>query len=263
LSASSATLFFDLDHTIMRNMFASSVLPVAYEEIHRETGVPKADVQALVVREHNRRLNSACAPYPRVMDWDDIVQEVACSLGCSLSCSLEHLVRRFCLPPHIRALDDAANILLTLKESGRRRMVVSSMGLSCYQVPVLKALGLYDLFDDFLMPDITGHLKWHREHYARCTDKASDKHVFISIGDMYRDDVLPAKSFGFSSVLKARVPALAGFAAMERPRHLHTVRNELRGSPASLPFLPDAVISDLAELLTVIPALEARHTARA
>src|SRR5579862_5026798 len=83
LSASTTTLFLDLDHTIMRNTFASSVLPVFYEEIHRETGVPTADVRVLVVREHNRRLNSACAPYPRVMDWDDIVREVACSLGCA------------------------------------------------------------------------------------------------------------------------------------------------------------------------------------
>lgn len=247
----------------MRNMFASSVLPVAYEEIHRETGLPTDDIRALVVREHNRRLNSACAPYPRVMDWDDIVQEVASSLGCELTCSLEYLVRRHCLPPHIRALDDAANVLLSLKDTGRRRLVVSSMGLSRYQLPVLKALGLHDLFDDFLMPDTTGYLKWHREHYARCTDHAGDKHVFITIGDMYSDDVLPAKSFGFGSVLKAKLPALSGFGAMERPRHLHKVLDELRGAPESLPLLPDAVISDLAELLTVIPALEARHSVKA
>ncbi len=247
----------------MRNTFASSVLPAVYDEIHRETGVPAADVRALVVREHNNRLNSACPPYPRVMDWDDIVQGVACSLGCVLTRSLEYLVRRHCLPPHIRALDDAANVLLTLKETGRRRLVVSTMGLSRYQMPILKALGLYDLFDDFLMPDLTGHLKWHREHYVSCTDRASDKHVFIAIGDMYRDDVLPAKSFGFGSVLKARLPALSGMGAMERPGHLHKVREDLPGSPESLPFLPDAVISDLAELLTVIPALEARHSVKA
>ncbi|HEX5324095.1 MAG TPA: HAD family hydrolase, partial [Capsulimonadaceae bacterium] len=154
------------------------------------------------------------------------------------------------------------NVLLSLKDAGHRRLVVSSMGLSRYQLPILKALDIYDLFDEFLMPDLTGHLKWHPEHYASCTQTATDPHVFIAIGDMYRDDILPAKSFGFCAILKARIPALAGQGALERPRQLHAFREELPGAPGSITHLPDAVISDLSELLNVIPALEARHSAR-
>lgn len=248
------TCFFDLDGTLMLNPFGSAVWPVVTRELASATGLsPKALLHA--ISAENARRQHDQPNHPLTMDWDDIVQTVAQSHNARLSVRIIDLVESNCLAPHIAVLDNAPDMLHELKQAGYR-LVVASKGLSKYQNPVMKALGLYDLFDDFLMPDLTGYLKTDSGFFARYTS-ASDPGLLIHIGDFYVDDVLAPKRAGLRSILRAPIQELAAYAPHKRPKHLYEYRNRIETFPENEPgILPDAVVIHLSELLEVILRLE-------
>lgn len=247
-------LFFDLDATLMINPFLSGVFPRIFTNLQAQTGQSPDELLKAVIEENYRRLEISNGDDPLVMDWDDIVRVVAAQHGGACEDDLVALVEEFCQPPYIQMLDDAANVLhaLTLPH---RKLVVASMGLSKYQLPVLKALGLYPLFHDLLMPDLTGYLKTDARFYSTYTG-IKPRPTFISVGDRYRDDVVVPKSCGFNAVLKLAITGLEAVPALERPRYLAQYRDQVDDLPENPAVLPDAVISTLAELPAVIDALE-------
>lgn len=242
------TLFIDLDGTIMENPFHTAVFPYLTDHLVPQLGITAAELRQAFFTENKDRLRQWEA-YGAVksMDWDDIVETVVRRYGLDVPRRVCDLVVEHSRAPYIRALDDAPTVLRELAQPGHRRLVVSSMGLSRYQMPVLEALGMAELFHDFLMPDLTGYLKTDLRFFSRYTAQDAPG-LFISVGDNYSHDVIHPKQFGFRSVYKANsMPELAAYSPFERPSHL----------PES-EALPDAVILSMTELPAVVEALEAR-----
>lgn len=214
-------LFIDLDGTLMVNPFLSAVFPF-YEERFNAPHLTRA-----FLAEGRVRLHTPNADPVWVMDWDDICATVIRRHGWDMPARVTDLVVEYSRPPFIALLDDADSILRQIAAPGRR-LIVASMGLSRYQLPVLRALGIADRFDDFLMPDLTGALKTDPRFYARYA--ASDA-LKINVGDNLTDDVLRPHAFGHKTIFKAPLP------------------------PADAQ--PDRVIATLADLPAAIAALEA------
>lgn len=246
------TLFFDLDGTLMVNPFWRVVFPKVTQAIAAHNGQTTPEhVLAEIIEEHDQRLQNPLSDRPRTMDWDDIFGVVAARYGATIAYSAETLVIEHAAPPYTAVLDDAVDVLQRLKTG--RRLVVASMGLAKFQVPVLKALGLYDLFDDFLMPDLTGWLKTERGFYRDYPEEAG---LRLHIGDRYDHDCVAPMSFGSQSILRLPLPELADLSPFERPQILPRLGDKVAGYSGEWPCLPVAVITNLSELPEVVQSLE-------
>jgi len=241
-------LFFDLDGTLMLNPFFRVVFPTVSQQFGDAVERSVDEVFQIILAEHDRRLEH---PFEndraRTMDWEDIFTSVAQQLGTQYTLSAEQLVQDHAAPPYTEAYDNAVEVLGKLKQG--RRLVVSSMGLSKYQNPVMKALGLYDLFDDFLMPDTTGYLKIDREFYGHYLESSE---LRIHIGDRYDHDCEAPKSFGTKSILRLPDFATSVQSAFKR------VDNWRIQYPERV--APDAIINHLEELPSVVKQLEKQHS---
>ncbi|MCC7207649.1 MAG: HAD family hydrolase [Anaerolineae bacterium] len=258
-------LFFDMDGTLVANQYGRYVFPEVLAPLAAAAGTTSDALMERITAENWRRQNAAERPDAAwVMDWDDILRGLAEALGLDgtplAADALTVCGARYATPPYCATLDDAASVLRRLREPGHRRLVVSTMGLSKYQFPVLRGLGLYDLFDDFLMPDVTGALKTERGFFAAYLDgpDAAEQRL-ISVGDNYLHDVAVPKRLGFGSVLRLPVPELAALDPFERPPHIHAHGARIQyypADPAQADVLPDAVVVSLAELPAVIARME-------
>jgi putative hydrolase of the HAD superfamily len=264
-------LFFDLDGTLMVNPFAKEVFPTAIGKLAEATGLaPGTLADEIVVENRHRQARPDPANQALVMDWDDIIHAVACRHGVpegTIPTDIcQELLRQHAAPPFTATLDNAVEVLRTLRAPGRHRwFVVASMGLSKYQMPVLRSLGLYAQFDDFLMPDLTGCLKFERCFYERYLDDPGANRLFISIGDNYLHDVAFPRSLGFHPVLRLPVPELNRYEPFERPAHLAPYTHLIQyypDDPGAATALPDAVITNLAELPAVVAWLEQQYARR-
>lgn len=247
------TLFFDLDGTLIINPFWKVVFPTISQAIAEASGKTTQQIIAEIVAEHDARVRTPLDDRPRTMDWDDIFQTVAARYEMELDISTESLVAAHAAPPYTAALDGAADILASLSQNPERRLVVASMGLAKYQIPVLKGLGLYDFFDDFLMPDTTGYLKTDRAFYGTYLEQPAQR---IHIGDRYDHDCYFPKQFGGLSVMRLPLPEFTPYDPFERPQYLHEVCDQISGMIDGMPLLPEAVVIHLEELPAVIGRIE-------
>lgn len=244
----------------MRNPLESGVFPAVIGRLGIETSGPDAKaVRDEIIAEYRKRRWENTLPPERQMDWDDIVAGVVRRRGGEWRGSLVELVAEYCVSPHIEELDRAGEVLDVLSRAKHRRFVVSTLGLSRYQFPVLRALGLFARFEDFLTPDRTGYLKNDPRFYRRYADLPPDA-LRISIGDRYVDDVVNPKSLGFLSILKFPQCNGAGAVPWERPARLPACAHLLPGREEHpLTVLPDAIIRCLDELPGTIAHFEALH----
>ena len=241
------TLFIDLDGTIMENPFLSAVFPYLTDALAPKLGMNADVLSSEFIVEQESRLRQPDVYSPTMtMDWDDIVETVIHRYGYELPRTVCELVSEYSRPPYIYAIDDSPAVLRELKQASHRRLVVASNGLSKYQLPVMKALGLTPLFHDFLMPDLAGYLKTEEGFYRRYAAQEA-RGLFISVGDNYTHDVICPKRFGFHAIYKIEnTPDLADLPPFARCAYLPPVD-----------ILPDAVILSLDELPAVIAAIEA------
>ena len=222
------TLFIDLDGTIMRNPFWPVIFPAIGAHLAGKTGLNSAAIIDMIVAENRRRI-SEHGDATLAMDWDDIVQTVAARLGVTCELSAEQLNNDHASPPDTAILDDADQVLQAIKEMGWQ-IVAATHGLSRYQVPVLRALGLLSLFTDVAAPDTRGRFKQQRAFWLPYLDTCRP---LVHCGDLYEDDVLSAISFGIRSVWKTTPDAVAAL-------------------PAGSAIRPDVVIYHLRELVEVL-----------
>ncbi len=216
-------LFVDLDGTILVNPFLSAVFPYYEERL-----APNLTREFLA--EQRERLALPNADPVWVMDWDDICATVVQRHGWELPAPVHALVEEYSRPPFISVLDEADTILRQIVQP-KRKLVVASMGLSRYQMPVLRGLGLATLFDDFLMPDTTGVLKTDPRFYA---NYAGIDALKINLGDNLIDDVLHPQALGHKTIQVVPIPPANSCA--------------------------DREIQSLAELPAAVESLEAENT---
>jgi putative hydrolase of the HAD superfamily len=249
-------LFFDLDSTLVENRFSQKIVTQLLTPVSVQSGLTIREL-AQALGEENTRRQMADPDNPLTMDWQDILQTIASRYNVTLEDVLDDLWVKNALAEDIEVLDEAHAVLAKLKAYGRH-LVIATKGLSKYQLPVLQAVGLLDLFHTILTPDRTGFLKttaayfdaYRREHPAE---------LYVHIGDHYFDDVICAKRNGFASVLRAPLDELREFDPFERPAHIESVKEEIKTYPEEgTTVVPDAVIVSLQELPEVVERLEQR-----
>lgn len=236
-------LFFDLDGTLMVNPFGEVIFKIIREDFAQRSGQPEAAIMEMILTTHDDRIAHPLADRPKSMDWDDIFATVAADLGIPFEHDITAMVEAHAAPPHTAVLDDAIPTLQGLRTG--RKLVVATMGLSRYQFPVMRALGLYDCFDDFLTPDRTGYLKTDAEFYG---DYLQSPQQRIHIGDRPDHDCDYPKQFGAHAILRIPdfdKPQLDPFAR---------VTPWAQAYPQNTP--PDAIILHLRELPAVVTTLE-------
>lgn len=257
----STVLFVDLDGTICVNPFRTAVFPHIINLLSPRTGLSGDQLISAFVHEFQNRLGKSDGHTPDAADWDEIVIQVARRLGVELTLSVRELVEEHAHPPYIRILDDSDIALRQLRQDEHRRLVVASMGLAKFQMPVLEGLDLAPLFHDFLMPDLVGHLKTTHKFYESWIERAPGA-TFISIGDTYKDDVQVPKEFGFLSIMKVPLPELQMLDPLERPAALIDYRDKIPSLPEKINILPDAVITHISELPLTVARLEKQPVIR-
>jgi len=234
----STVLFVDLDGTICVNPFRTAVFPHINSLLSPRTGLSGDQLIELFVEEFQSRIAKPDGHPLKAVNWDEIVMTVSRRLGVEdLDVSVLDLVTSHSHAPYIRILDESDVALRELRQDKRRRLVVASMGLAIYQMPVLKGLGLAPLFHDFLMPDLVGYLKNQPEYYDKWVRKMPDA-LFINVGDTYRDDIRIPKEFGFRAIMKVPIPELNALDPFERPAVLQDYRRQIPSLPEIHPSCP-------------------------
>ena len=249
------TLFVDLDSTLVENRFSLRVLRSILEEIQAQTSEALESLWRALNAENMRRQREA-PDHPLTMDWDDIAETIARERGVTLQQRVIDLWRAYASAEEVDILDDAPAMLRQMRASGWR-IVLATKGLSKYQIPVLEATGMHDLFDDMLTPDLTGYLKTSPDFFARYTSKAGD--TFVHLGDHYYDDVICARRNGFLSILRAPIAELSAIHPLERPVYLGDFIDRISTYPREgSDVRPHAVVLSLQEVPAVITTLEGR-----
>jgi len=248
-------IFFDIDATLIENHFSRRVIVDVLQDVADETGV-SLDELGLELGKENYRRQSRAPDDPMTMDWQDIAEAVVKSVGGTLTKNLDELWVAYTNADEIELLDDSPSVIKKLK-APHRKLFIATKGLSKYQFPILKAVGLYDLFDGFLAPDITGLHKATPGYHDQYTRTYSDSLV-IQVGDHFVDDVVAPRRNGFISILRAPFAELVEYDAFERPAHLHKVVGQISTYPREgSDVRPHAVVMSLQEVPDLVAKIEA------
>ena len=249
-------LFVDLDSTLVENRFSLRVLRSILEEVQVQTGESLESLGRALNAENMRRQRED-PDHPQTMDWDDIAETIARERGVTLRQRVIDLWRAYASAEEVEILDDAPSMLRQMRASGWR-IVLATKGLSKYQIPLLEATGMRDLFDDMLTPDLTGYLKTSPDYFTRYTSEPGN--TFVHLGDHYYDDVICARRNGFLSILRAPIAELKAIHPLERPVYLGDFIDQISTYPREgSDVRPHAVVLSLQEVPTVITTLEDRR----
>lgn len=247
-------LFFDIDSTLVENHFSYSIVAEVMKPVFDATARTSEEIGAELFEENTRRQQED-PNNVLTMDWDDIVATVAANHSVTLSASLIDLWCEKATSETVELLDQADEVIKTLKQP-HRKLVISTKGLSKYQTPVLQAVGLHGMFDDYLTPDITGYLKTEPEYFNKYRRNGTNTR-FIQIGDHYYDDVICGQRNGFTTIMRVPIDELKQYDPFERPAHLIDYREQIPTYPKEgTDVLPDIVVVSLQELPPIIEALE-------
>jgi putative hydrolase of the HAD superfamily len=249
-------LFFDLDGTLVVNPFRTAVWPRVTDFLAPQAALTNEQLLDLFLKEFLTRIEqNSNGETGMTVDWDDIVKQVMAQVGVRCELSICELIVEHAHAPYIRVLDEGDSVLRALLKAGNRKLVVSTMGMSKYQLPVLEGLGLLQCFSEVLTPDLTGFLKTDRRFYRSYTSTYPVQNL-ISIGDHFHDDIMFPKSLGFTSILRAPFAELNAYDPLERCRHLRAFSDRIPGLPEHPEILPDAVVTSLQELPEVVQHFE-------
>lgn len=208
---------FDLDGVIMRGPFARAIQPRVRAHFAATPGLAHLAEEeagrrsAAAVREaHCRRL--AAGDLVGAWDWDAIYTEVARGFGGSPIPDLSGWVREGCLVPDSIALLPGAQAALQRLRAAGLGVVAITNGYRAYQWPVLEHLGVADLFEDVLTPEVAGYAKPDPRIFAACPG------LVAHVGDTLLHDVLGANLAGLASIWldDALPPHLAALPTGER-----------------------------------------------
>lgn len=244
-------LTFDLDGTLMQNPFGKWVFPEINETYAAATD--HRDIVKDMVQEFKRRNDAK--RYRESYDWDDILDTVCADGGLVNELNIVELVKKHAIPPKVYLLEEGiADILGELLAQGFALGVITN-GFSCYQLPVLEALGISDVFQKIVAPDIVGSAKPD----PRIGDDYMENGSLIAhIGDRVDHDISFANRLGVPSILIDRemteaLKAMAPEARAQNDAYLKRCREKWERGTGSRPqdacdYTPTAAIHTLKEL---------------
>ncbi|MGZ9583151.1 HAD family hydrolase [Paenibacillus marinisediminis] len=186
---------FDLDGTLMQNPFGAWIFP-EIEQVLATEYKQACDSRNRLYGVHYRLLQDQqlIAAY----DWDAIVKQVTEELGLTAAINVEELVVKHATVPKIHLLEDTiVPVLSQLKADGYSLAAVTN-GFYKYQYPVMKVLGLADLMDAIITPEMAGCAKPD----CRMVDSLREDSVIVAhVGDRLDQDVVFANQLGAASIL--------------------------------------------------------------
>lgn len=266
---------FDLDGVLMDGPFRRGVFPcvqgllaplVAEREGCDQVTAARRVLYDLLWESYTRHRDGAIAA---AYDWDDIVATVAIRLEYQRPIRVQALVERFCHPGWIATRPGAHRTVRRLHSQGCRVVAVTN-GYSQYQVPVLKALGLYPWLDGIVTPVEAGVAKPDPAIFAQAGGGRRRKATgqAIHIGDSLVHDMLGARRAGFTPVwITERLPeSLRSLLPLERPGapgFAGFLREELERDSVDKPLraisaaacMPAAVVAELDEVPPLVDEL--------
>lgn len=242
-------LTFDLDGTVLADPFGRLVVPVI--DAHFAPALDGEPASEIIARRQR-------ALYERgerlaVFDWDAHTRWLADATGLRWTADVAALAdavaaklipaqrQRFVFP-------DVRPALQSLRASGWRLAAVTN-GFARYQVPLLRRLGLHDLFHAVIGPDTAGHVKPD----ARILDPLGPgARVRAHVGDLLAQDVCLAREAGALAIwLHRRRPVRAPTRRSLR-RRLAIEGREVPVACTAEDAWPDAVIADLGEVVALV-----------
>lgn len=195
---SSPVVSFDLDGVLIRNPFATCVVPrfLAHLRSTRAAGHPLLDAHALdAMLDEEWSARQRAGRWVAGYDWDDIYRTVAERLGATEPPPVAGWVQACCASPGSIALLSGARDALRLLTDADVHLVVVTNGFAIYQEPVLEALGILPSFREVRAPDRTGVAKPDPAVFTGLDT------LIAHIGDMPSHDVLAARRAGVRSIL--------------------------------------------------------------
>ncbi|KUO94957.1 HAD family hydrolase [Ferroacidibacillus organovorans] len=256
---------FDLDGTLADAPFERLVLPHVYKELLR-LGI--AQPQERLFKEQLRRFEEE-----RRVDafhWDDLVLQVLRAEGIEASLVMAELIEREDVAKALseeRLFPDVIAGLRAIRALGFGISVLTN-GHARYQRAVFAKMGVSDLFDVIVGPDILGTSK---PNPAVFSHESLTLPVRMHVGDLLTQDVAVAKNAGIRGVMVARprqtvegFDRLRAYTPAERPHValtsgllLRQYEKEHRYLARPLPAaaltkdsaaFPDAIVFSLEEL---------------
>lgn len=192
-------LSFDLDGVIMQNPFEAGVEPrilqhlrkaPALRDLHPEEADRRA--QAAIRDVWGRR--AAAGEWVSLYNWDSIYNETSERFGGAPMPDVATLVEEFCgIEGMVYLLPGARSGLERLHRSGMRLTAITN-GYYAYQWPVLQRLGVAELFERVVTPEVAGFAKPDPRLFATVEG------LLAHVGDSLIWDVLGANQAGLVSV---------------------------------------------------------------
>jgi FMN phosphatase YigB (HAD superfamily) len=261
---SAPVVSFDLDGVIMRGPFVTSVRPRVWAHLSQSSGLAhlaaedrERHIWQAVRGEHDRRLSER--DHVGAWNWQSIYDDVSRGIGGEPVPDLATIVREACqIDSAVMLLPGAASGLQRLADAGARIVAITN-GYYAYQWPVLEVLGVANLFEAVITPDVAGFAKPDPRIFGLVPG------LIGHVGDLLLHDVLGANLAGIQSIwIDPELPeAFRGWSPAERTRvegfdeyvaaSLDTSRYR-RFHPEATPRLcmPTAVVRDVDEAATVL-----------
>jgi putative hydrolase of the HAD superfamily len=204
--AEAQVISFDLDGVVMRGPFNSAIRPRISEHIARSAGLAhlaaeerEVHIWQAVRQEHDRRLTAR--DLVGAWNWQAIYDAVSAGFGGEPMPDLARIVRESCLIDDAVALLPGAFAGLHRLKSAGLRLVAITNGYHGYQWPVLERLGVADVFESVITPDVAGFAKPDPRIFGLVPG------LIAHVGDLLLHDVLGANLAGLASIwLDAELP---------------------------------------------------------
>lgn len=192
---------FDLDGTLMQNPFVSHVFPEIEEKISLQNKELQKATLAFV-DEHKNRMSQKL--YAEAYDWDDIVSLYLQSNNLHEPINVEEILLKHCTAPKVYLLEESIpEVLRELKNRGYSLAVVTN-GFARYQLPVMEALNLADLFDVIITPEEARFAKPDKAIYESLLQSGV---IAGHVGDRIDHDVISANELRVPSIwINRRLP---------------------------------------------------------
>jgi FMN phosphatase YigB (HAD superfamily) len=245
-------LSLDLDGTLVHGALGGILADVDH---HVETVFALPGLHAALLD----RFRVVAAEDPvAAYDWQDLLDAHLAEHGVGLHVDLAEVLGTRA-PTHVHVIHpDTVEHLRSIAAAGWR-VVILTNGRAEFQIPTLRAVGLFDLVDEVITAEGVGAVKPHAAMFEAARGAAT---VHVHAGDLLVDDVLGARRSGAHAVLlRPDVPAGDQDSGDQDARERYLTARAHAEDLAEVP-VPDALAHDFEELTaylaTVGPAAEAR-----
>ncbi len=212
-----AIVLIDLDGTLIPHSVWTPVFLEISSYIAREAGVSAAEVWR---RVRDRSLQLMKVFDLRGFDWQWLFGEVAAELKAGEPPAVREVLARHL--HNFKTNDGAYEALAALRDAGFR-VEIATNGYVCYQMPVIKSLGLDKYINGVRTSDAVGCPKTCPQYFSGAAVMVGDHPVF---------DIYFPKKFGLAAVLYGSWQSRRGLSWIELDVEPDAETNTLLEVPA-------------------------------